>query len=135
MHTHAALAVGRVCAEKGIIGFVSVDFVTFTDTENHQRLWAVDLNIGVSDTAVSVRRAHDFACSPRVPACLCACVHVCMCACVHGRLKARSLHDMSASRADEKSRGYNTACFVYERDVCMCVMCSAAADTLVHVRR
>mmetsp|Transcript_3280 Transcript_3280/g.8250 ORF Transcript_3280/g.8250 Transcript_3280/m.8250 type:complete len:443 (+) Transcript_3280:157-1485(+) len=49
----AAMAVGRVCVDKGIIGHVQVDFVSFTDAENHQRLWAVDLNVGLSDTAVS----------------------------------------------------------------------------------
>jgi hypothetical protein len=42
----AALAVGKVCAEKGIIGFVSVDFVSFRDAGGQQRLWAIDLNIG-----------------------------------------------------------------------------------------
>ena len=49
----ASLAVGKVCAEKGIIGYVSVDFVSFRDSDGQQRLWAIDLNIGVHDTAVS----------------------------------------------------------------------------------
>ena len=29
----ASLAVGKVCAEKGIIGYVSVDFVSFRDAD------------------------------------------------------------------------------------------------------
>lgn len=49
----ASLAVGKVCADKGIIGYVSVDFVSFRDGDGQQRLWAIDLNIGVHDTAVS----------------------------------------------------------------------------------
>uniref|UniRef100_A0A7S4HAW2 IQCH-like ATP-grasp domain-containing protein n=1 Tax=Guillardia theta TaxID=55529 RepID=A0A7S4HAW2_GUITH len=49
----AATAIGKVCADKGIIGYISVDFVAFRDEEGYPRLWAVDLNIGMHDTAVS----------------------------------------------------------------------------------
>jgi len=49
----AALAVAKVCAEKNIIGYVSVDFVAFRDADGQERLWAIDLNIGVHDTVVS----------------------------------------------------------------------------------
>jgi hypothetical protein len=74
IRTLAALSVGRVCAEKGIIGYIAVDFVTFTDTENHQRLWAVDLNIGVSDTAISVcMYVSMYTC-----VCMCVCMYVCI---------------------------------------------------------
>ena len=49
----AAISVGKACLEKGIVGYVSVDFVAFHDSDNMQRLWAVDLNIGLNDSAVS----------------------------------------------------------------------------------
>ncbi|EKX36818.1 hypothetical protein GUITHDRAFT_116984 [Guillardia theta CCMP2712] len=37
----AATAIGKVCADKGIIGYISVDFVAFRDEEGYPRLWAV----------------------------------------------------------------------------------------------
>uniref|UniRef100_A0A7S0VNS7 IQCH-like ATP-grasp domain-containing protein n=1 Tax=Hemiselmis tepida TaxID=464990 RepID=A0A7S0VNS7_9CRYP len=49
----AAMAVGKACMDKGITGYLSVDFVSFNDADGMQRLWAVDLNIGLTDTAVS----------------------------------------------------------------------------------
>ena len=40
--------------EKGIIGHVGIDYVSFYDEFNHrQRLWAVDLNIGMTRSANS----------------------------------------------------------------------------------
>jgi len=45
----ASLALGASMFEKGIIGHVGVDFVSFYDEFNRrQRLWAVDLNIGMT---------------------------------------------------------------------------------------
>ena len=50
----ASLALGASMYEKGIIGHVGVDFVSFYDDFNRrQRLWAVDLNIGMTRTANS----------------------------------------------------------------------------------
>ena len=49
----AARAVGAACFAKGIVGYVSVDFVAFVDPEGREKLWAVDLNIGMNDTAAS----------------------------------------------------------------------------------
>ena len=45
----ASLALGASMFEQGIIGHVGVDFVSFYDEFNRrQRLWAVDLNIGMT---------------------------------------------------------------------------------------
>ncbi len=49
----AALAVGGEMYKKGIIGHANIDFVSFYDDYNQrQRLWAVDLNIGMSRSQV-----------------------------------------------------------------------------------
>lgn len=48
----ASLALGASMYDKGIIGHVGVDFVSFYDDfHRRQRLWAVDLNIGVTRSA------------------------------------------------------------------------------------
>jgi len=49
----AALAVGLACYNKGIVGYISVDFISFVDADGKDKLWAVDLNIGMHDTAAS----------------------------------------------------------------------------------
>jgi IQ domain-containing protein H len=50
----AALALGAAMYERGIIGHVGIDFVSFYDEFNRrQRLWAVDLNIGMTRSAVA----------------------------------------------------------------------------------
>jgi len=49
----ATLAVGQACYERGIVGHVGVDFVAFMDHEGSLRIWAVDLNIRVTHTAVT----------------------------------------------------------------------------------
>merc|ERR1719446_975596 len=42
----AASAIGKVCFQKGIMGYVGVDFVVFRDEHSDAlRLWAVDLNL------------------------------------------------------------------------------------------
>lgn len=48
----ATLAVGKACFERGIIGHVGVDYVAFVDHIGMLRIWAVDLNIRVTHTAV-----------------------------------------------------------------------------------
>jgi IQ domain-containing protein H len=49
----AALAVGAAMYQKGIIGHAGVDFVSFYDDFNQrQRLWAVDLNLGMTRSNV-----------------------------------------------------------------------------------
>ena len=55
----ACLAIGNALYAKQIIGYVGVDFVTFWDEpEMTQRLWAVDLNIRMTDTAVAFNLFH-----------------------------------------------------------------------------
>lgn len=49
----AATAVAQICKDKGMVGYVSVDFVSFRDSQGGERLWAIDLNIGMHDTVVS----------------------------------------------------------------------------------
>eukprot|EP01028_Stygiella_incarcerata_P008597 TRINITY_DN377_c0_g1_i13.p1 TRINITY_DN377_c0_g1~~TRINITY_DN377_c0_g1_i13.p1 ORF type:complete len:1237 (-),score=383.23 TRINITY_DN377_c0_g1_i13:158-3868(-) len=44
----ACASIARVCLRKGIIGFVTVDFVAFPDTRGGLRVWAVDLNFSQS---------------------------------------------------------------------------------------
>jgi len=47
----AALAVGKVCYQKGITGYVGVDFVVFRDEHTDSlRLWAVDLNLRMTSS-------------------------------------------------------------------------------------
>lgn len=47
----AALAIGKVCHSKGIIGHIGIDFVVFVDDNSKSlRLWAVDLNICMSSS-------------------------------------------------------------------------------------
>jgi len=55
----AALAICTKLFEKGVIGYVGIDFVTFWDSgSNCQRLWAVDLNIGLTRSACSFALFH-----------------------------------------------------------------------------
>ena len=49
----ASLAVGKACHANGLIGHMGVDFVSFIDTQGQLRLWAVDLNLRLTQTAVS----------------------------------------------------------------------------------
>lgn len=50
----AGMAIGRTCFREGIIGYVGVDFVVYFDTEkDRQRLWAVDLNLRMTQTQTS----------------------------------------------------------------------------------
>ena len=49
----ASLAVGRAAYERGIVGHLGVDFVSFVDSAGHLRLWAVDLNLRLTHTAVT----------------------------------------------------------------------------------
>ena len=49
----ASLAIGRACHERGVIGHVGVDFVSFIDATGQLRLWAVDLNARLTHTAVT----------------------------------------------------------------------------------
>ena len=49
----ATIAVGKACYERGIVGHVGVDYVAFMDDDHMLRIWAVDLNIRVTHTAVT----------------------------------------------------------------------------------
>jgi hypothetical protein len=49
----ASLAVGKACYDQGILGHVGVDFVSFLDEQGRLRLWAVDLNLRLTHTAVT----------------------------------------------------------------------------------
>mmetsp|Transcript_18516 Transcript_18516/g.44379 ORF Transcript_18516/g.44379 Transcript_18516/m.44379 type:complete len:305 (-) Transcript_18516:177-1091(-) len=49
----AAAAVGKSYWEKKMFGFFSLDFISLTDSEGLPRLWAIDLNVGLSDAASS----------------------------------------------------------------------------------
>eukprot|EP00658_Telonema_sp_P-2_P047849 TRINITY_DN36424_c0_g1_i2.p1 TRINITY_DN36424_c0_g1~~TRINITY_DN36424_c0_g1_i2.p1 ORF type:complete len:356 (+),score=91.48 TRINITY_DN36424_c0_g1_i2:319-1386(+) len=52
----AALAIGKVCYSKGIIGHVGIDFVVFLDeSTNNLRLWAVDLNLRMTSSLCGFR--------------------------------------------------------------------------------
>jgi IQ domain-containing protein H len=57
----ASTSIARVCLRKGIIGFVTVDFVAFPDTKGGLRVWAVDLNFSQS-TAHSHFQCFDICC-------------------------------------------------------------------------
>ncbi len=55
----AALAICAKLYEKNVIGYVGIDFVTFWDAaSNSQRLWAVDINIGLTRSASSFALFH-----------------------------------------------------------------------------
>ena len=47
----ASLAIGRACYERGVVGHLGVDFVSFLDPSGQMRLWAVDLNLRYTHTA------------------------------------------------------------------------------------
>ena len=49
----AALAVGRAAYDRGVMGRVGIDFVAFEDASGLLRVWAVDLNIRYTPTALS----------------------------------------------------------------------------------
>ena len=49
----ASLAVGRACYANGLIGHMGVDFVSFIDSTGQLRLWAIDLNLRLTHTAVT----------------------------------------------------------------------------------
>ncbi|KAG8470418.1 hypothetical protein KFE25_008839 [Diacronema lutheri] len=48
----AALAIGRACYAKSIIGYVGVDLIAFVDEQRLLRVWAVDLNLRLTQSAV-----------------------------------------------------------------------------------
>ena len=48
----ATLAIGKACFDRGIVGHVGIDYVAFMDPDGLLRIWAVDLNIRVTHTAV-----------------------------------------------------------------------------------
>ena len=54
----AALAVGRACYQRNIIGHVGVDFVSFLDHEGLLRVWAVDLNLRLTHSALTFGFFH-----------------------------------------------------------------------------
>ena len=44
------MKIAETCKNYAIIGYVTIDFVTFIDPVNDmQQLWAIDLNLGFSD--------------------------------------------------------------------------------------
>jgi len=47
----AALAIGRACFAKSIVGHIGVDFVAFVDDQRLLRVWAVDLNLRLTQSA------------------------------------------------------------------------------------
>ena len=49
----AALAIGRECFARKIIGHVGIDFVAFLDAAGLLRVWAVDLNLRLTHTALT----------------------------------------------------------------------------------
>ena len=49
----AALAVGKACYQRNIIGHVGVDFVSFLDQDGVLRVWAVDLNVRMTHSALT----------------------------------------------------------------------------------
>jgi hypothetical protein len=47
----ASIAVAKAARSRGVLGYISVDFVTFIQSQTmSQQLWAVDLDIGYSDS-------------------------------------------------------------------------------------
>ena len=55
----ASLAICAKLYEKNIIGYVGIDFVTFSDAASKsQRLWAVDINVGLTRSASSFALFH-----------------------------------------------------------------------------
>ena len=55
----ASLAICAKLYEKNIIGYVGIDFVTFWDAASKsQRLWAVDINVGLTRSASSFALFH-----------------------------------------------------------------------------
>jgi len=54
----AALAVGKACYHRSIVGHVGVDFVSFLDHEGVLRVWAVDLNLRMTFSALSFGFFH-----------------------------------------------------------------------------
>ena len=51
----AASAVGKTCYERGILGHVGIDFVSFFDSDGQLRIWAVDLNLRVTHTSITFK--------------------------------------------------------------------------------
>ena len=49
----ASLAVAKAAFERGILGHVGIDFVSFFDSDGQLRVWAIDLNVRLTQTAVS----------------------------------------------------------------------------------
>ena len=49
----ASLSIGRAAHERGLIGHLGIDFVSFVDSHGQLRLWAVDLNLRLTHTAVT----------------------------------------------------------------------------------
>ena len=54
----AALAVGKACYQRNIIGHVGVDFVSFFDHDGVLRVWAVDLNVRMTHSALTFGFFH-----------------------------------------------------------------------------
>ena len=54
----AAVAVGKACYQRNIIGHVGVDFVSFLDHEGVLRVWAVDLNVRMTHSALTFGFFH-----------------------------------------------------------------------------
>lgn len=54
----AALAIGRACFAQGVIGHVGVDFVAFVDEARRLRVWAVDLNLRLTQPAAMFAFFH-----------------------------------------------------------------------------
>jgi len=54
----AALAVGKACYQRNIIGHVGVDFVSFLDHDGVLRVWAVDLNVRMTHSALTFGFFH-----------------------------------------------------------------------------
>ena len=60
----ATLAVGKACYDRGIVGHVGIDYVAFMDHDGLMRIWAVDLNIRVTHTAVTCEPARSEPATP-----------------------------------------------------------------------
>lgn len=58
VHNYAT-QIGRTCYKEGIIGHIGIDFVMWFDNESDkQRLWAVDLNLRMTQTHSSFKLFH-----------------------------------------------------------------------------
>ncbi|ESO87612.1 hypothetical protein LOTGIDRAFT_194358 [Lottia gigantea] len=46
----ACFNIAEACRTRGIVGYLTVDFVTFIDSKMEQQLWALDISLNYSDT-------------------------------------------------------------------------------------